>query len=60
MGELADETLDGSAEAQAVKARFNPWWLIGAAVVVLAVVLGLRTLRAPAGDAEIPNLDDPA
>ncbi len=58
MAELESDIVESTDDAQAVQARFNPWWIIGAMVFVVAVILGFRALRAPAGDAMIPNADD--
>ncbi len=43
--ELESTALEESVDSQAVKARFNPWWLLGAVLLVLAVVLGVRSVR---------------
>ena len=43
--ELDSAALEDQVNSQAVKARFNPWWILGAILFVLAVVLGFRTLR---------------
>ncbi len=45
MAELESETLEAAPEGQAVKARFNPWWVFGLAIFVIAVVLGVRSVR---------------
>ncbi len=44
MAELEGEIVESADDAQAVKGRFNPWWVIGALLFVVAVVLGLRSL----------------
>jgi hypothetical protein len=46
MAELDSETLESAPEGQAVKAKFNPWWIVGVALLVLAVVLGFRSSRS--------------
>jgi hypothetical protein len=43
--ELESTALEEPVDSQAVKARFNPWWLLGAVLLVLAVVLGVRSVR---------------
>jgi hypothetical protein len=46
-------------DPQAVKSRFNPWWLLGAILFVLAVVLGVRSLRKASDDlADAVTTDD--
>jgi small-conductance mechanosensitive channel len=37
--------VEEKAEAQTVKRRLSPWWILGAIFVVLAVVLGVRGVR---------------
>jgi hypothetical protein len=37
----------------------NPWWLLGVALFVIAVVLGVRTLRSkPPAPPELPAEGD--
>jgi small-conductance mechanosensitive channel len=37
--------VEEKAEAQAVKRRVSPWWILGAIFVVIAVLLGVRSVR---------------
>ena len=45
MADLDPLATEDAPESQAVKARFNPWWLLGVALLVVAVVLGVRKVR---------------
>jgi hypothetical protein len=55
MAEVDSEPLESAPEGQAVKARFNPWWVFGLALCVIAVVLGVRSARKkPPSPPELP------
>ncbi len=50
MSDLDSDTVEGAPEAQAVKATFNPWWIVGTLLFVIAVVLGVRSLRSTSSE----------
>jgi hypothetical protein len=57
--ELESTALEEQVDSQAVKARFNPWWILGIILLVLGVVLGIRTLRKASDDlADAVTADD--
>jgi hypothetical protein len=43
--ELESTALEESVDSQAVKARFNPWWILGIMLLVVGVLLGVRSVR---------------
>jgi len=69
-----DAAATPGGDAQAVKGGVSVWWILGAIFVVIAVVLGVRSVRkarkkkeAGGGDegaanpgGALPNADDPA
>jgi ABC-type dipeptide/oligopeptide/nickel transport system permease subunit len=60
MAELEGDLVESADEAQAVKARFNPWWVVGAFIFIVAVVLGFRSLRKAKKDVEPPAVEGDA
>jgi small-conductance mechanosensitive channel len=57
--DVESTAIEEPVDSQAVQARFNPWWILGAILVVLAVVLGVRTLRKASDDlADAITTDD--
>ena len=65
---MAQEPIfDDTGDAQAVGRRISPWMILGAILVVLAVILGMRGIRKSraknldkdrSGDS-LPDSDDP-
>jgi hypothetical protein len=56
-----------AADSQAVKPRINPWWILGAVLFVIAVVLGFRSVRKAKGkraekaaEGTEPGADEPS
>jgi hypothetical protein len=50
MSDLDSDVVEGAPEAQAVKAKLNPWWIVGALLFAIAVVLGIRSLRSTSSE----------
>jgi hypothetical protein len=48
MSEMGTPLGDDVGDAQATERRVNPWWILGAIFVVLAIVLGIRSVRKKA------------
>jgi small-conductance mechanosensitive channel len=58
---------DDAADSQAVKARISPWWILGAVLFVIAVLLGFRSVRKAkskraekAAEGAEPGADEPS
>jgi hypothetical protein len=65
--DIDSSALEEAVDSQAVKSRINPWWILGAVLFVLAVVLGFRSVRKAKGkraekaaESAEPGADEPS